>query len=118
MDITGQMLSFVRVVEMGSISAASRADGQTPSAVSKQMRQLEDHVGHRLLHRTPAGVALTREGRLFYEKCRAVAQSVAEAKAHITSLSDAPKGVLRVTSSVAFGKAQLMKLQAALERLS
>ena len=110
MDITGQMLSFVKVVEMGSISAASRADGQTPSAISKQMRQLEDHVGHRLLHRTPAGVALTREGRLFYEKCRAVAQSVAEAEAHITSLSDAPKGVLRVTSSVAFGKAQLMKL--------
>ena len=57
MDISSQMLTFVKVVEMGSISVASRAGGQTPSAVSKQIALLEDHVGHWLLHRTRIGVS-------------------------------------------------------------
>lgn len=108
MDISSQMLVFVKVVEMGSISAASRASGQTPSAVSKQIGHLEDHVGHRLLHRTRAGVYVTDEGREYYEKCRAVAEKFNEAEEHISSFNVGPKGVLRVASSVAFGKSQLI----------
>ena len=108
MDVSSQMLVYVKVVEMGSISAASRSSGQTPSAVSKQIRHLEDHVGHRLLHRTKAGVAMTDEGREYYEKCRAVADKFLEAEAHISSFNGNPKGVLSVASSVAFGKYQLI----------
>jgi len=108
MDISSQMLVFVKVVELGSISAASRSSGQTPSAVSKQIGHLEDHVGHRLLHRTRTGVSLTDEGRDFYEKCRAVAEKFNEAEEHITNISSGPKGVLRIASSVAFGKSQLI----------
>lgn len=108
MDMSSQMLVFVKVVENGSISAASRASGQTPSAVSKQIRHLEDHVGHRLLHRKKSGVSLTDEGLEYYEKCRAVADSVHEAEAHISSLNSKPHGILRVSSSVAFGKYQLI----------
>ena len=108
MDISSQMLVFVKVVEMGSISAASRSSGQTPSAVSKQIGHLEDHVGHRLLHRTRAGVYVTDEGREYYEKCRAVAEKFNEAEDHISSFNVGPKGVLRVASSVAFGKSQLI----------
>ncbi|MFT6674952.1 MAG: DNA-binding transcriptional LysR family regulator [Sulfitobacter sp.] len=107
-DISSQMLVFVKVVEMGSISAASRSSGQTPSAVSKQIRSLEDHVGHRLLHRTKAGVSMTDEGREYYAKCRAVADKVQEAEAYISSFDGHPKGVLRIAASVAFGKYQLI----------
>ena len=96
MDVSSQMLVYVKVVEMGSISAASRSSGQTPSAVSKQIRHLEDHLGHRLLHRTKAGVAMTDEGREYYEKCRAVADKFLEAEAHISSFNGNPKGVLSV----------------------
>ena len=102
------MLVFVKVVENGSISAASRAAGQTPSAVSKQIGLLEERLGHRLLHRTRTGVSLTAEGRDFYEKCRDVATRVEEAVTHMQNLGDRPRGVLRVTSSVAFGKSQLI----------
>ena len=108
MDISSQMLAFVKVVELGSISAASRASGQTPSAVSKQIRNLEDHVGYRLLHRSKTGVSMTDEARDYYEKCRAVAAAMLEAEAHIANLKGKPKGVLRVASSVAFGKYQLI----------
>lgn len=108
MDVSAQMLVFVKVVESGSISAASRASGQTPSAVSKQISHLEDHVGHRLLRRTKAGVSVTDEGREYYQKCRAVADKVEEAEALISNFKGEPKGVLRVASSVAFGKYQLI----------
>lgn len=108
MDVSSQMLVFVKVVETGSISAASRSSGQTPSAVSKQIGHLEDHVGHRLLYRNRAGVSLTEEGEAYYEKCRAVAEKFLEAEAHISSFGGQPKGTLRVASSVAFGKSQLI----------
>jgi DNA-binding transcriptional LysR family regulator len=102
------MLVFVKVVENGSISAASRVAGQTPSALSKQIGLLEDRIGHRLLHRTRSGVSLTAEGRDFYDRCRDVATRVEEAVTHMQNLGDRPRGVLKVTSSVAFGKSQLI----------
>lgn len=110
MDVSSQMLTFVKVVELGSISAAARSSGRTPSAVSKQIGHLEDHVGHRLLHRTRAGVSVTDGGREFYEKCRAVAEKFDEAEEHISSLNGAPRGILRVASTVAFGKSQLIAI--------
>lgn len=107
-DVSAQMLVFVKVVEMGSISAASRSSGQTPSAVSKQIGHLEDHVGRRLLHRTKSGVSMTDEGREYYDKCRAVADKFLEAEEHISSFNSQPKGTIRVASSVVFGKSQLI----------
>jgi len=110
MDVSTQMLAFVKVVELGSISGASRASGQTPSAVSKQISHLENHVGYRLLHRTRTGVSLTDEGLAYYEKCRAVAEKVHEAEELIACFGTVPKGHLRIASSVAFGKSQLIPI--------
>ncbi len=108
MDISAQMLVFVKVVDFGSISAASRSVGQTPSAVSKQVSHLEDHVGHRLLRRTKSGVSLTDEGRDYYEMCRALAEKFQAAEELISNYDTEPKGKLRIASSVAFGKSQLI----------
>lgn len=108
MDISSQMLVFVKVVDLGSISAASRSIGQTPSAVSKQISHLEDHVGHRLLRRTKSGVSLTDEGRDYYEMCCALAEKFYAAEELISNYDGEPKGQLRIASSVAFGKSQLI----------
>ena len=108
MDASAQMLVFVKVVEMGSISAASRSSGQTPSAVSKQIGHLEDRVGRRLLHRTKAGVSVTEDGREYYEKCRAMADRFLEAEDHFSAFNSRPMGTIRVASSVVFGKSQLI----------
>lgn len=110
MELSTQMLVFAKVAEMKSISAASRASGQTPSALSKQIKHLEDHVGQRLLHRTKTGVTLTAEGRAFYERCRAVAEKFQEAEDFLATFDAHPKGELRVASSVAFGKSQLIPI--------
>ncbi len=108
MDISSQLLLFVKVVDLGSFSAVSRSSGQTPSAVSKQISQLEDHVGRRLLHRTRTGVVVSEDGAEFYKKCCAVAEKYQEATDHITNFDPEPNGLLRIASSVAFGKFQLI----------
>lgn len=93
---------------MGSFSAASRASGQTPSAVSKQISHLEDHVGRRLLHRTRTGVVLSDDGAEFFEKCRALVDTYEDAINHIADFDPEPHGLLRIAASVAFGKFQLI----------
>jgi len=107
-DMSSQMLLFVTVVEQGSISAAARVVGQTPSAVSKQIAQLEDQVRHRLLHRTRTGVSPTQEGLAFFQKCSAMAEKYNEAESLILNFDGTPRGTLKVASSVAFGKSQLI----------
>jgi DNA-binding transcriptional LysR family regulator len=108
MDISAQMLIFVTVVEQGSISAAARSMGQTPSAVSKQVGLLEDQVHYRLLNRTRTGVSPTQEGQEFYAKCKAMAEKFQEAEAMIYNLDGIPRGELKIASTVAFGKSQLI----------
>ncbi|SLN74156.1 HTH-type transcriptional regulator DmlR [Roseovarius albus] len=107
-DISAQMLIFATVVELGSISAAARSMGQTPSAVSKQISLLEDQVHYRLLDRTRTGVSPTQEGQEFYEKCKAMADKFKEAEAMIHNLDGIPRGELKIASTVAFGKSQLV----------
>jgi DNA-binding transcriptional LysR family regulator len=110
MDLPSQMILFARVVDTGSFSAAARALKQTPSAVSRQIRHLEDRVGLRLLTRTQHGITLTDEGRAFHERCALVAADVAETEALLSGLGGRPQGTLRVVATVAFGKAQLMPI--------
>ncbi|WP_170476267.1 LysR family transcriptional regulator [Ruegeria arenilitoris] len=108
MDISAQMLIFATVVERGSISAAARSMDQTPSAVSKQIGLLEDRAHYRLLNRTRTGVSPTQEGMEFYRRCRAMADKFKEAEALILNQDGTPRGKLKVVSTVAFGKSQLI----------
>lgn len=109
MDLPSQMILFARVVETGSFSAAARALSHTPSAVSRQIRHLEDRVGVRLLHRSQHGISLTEEGRAFHQRCSAVAADVAEAEEFLSGMGGV-RGTLRVVATVAFGKAQLLPI--------
>ncbi|MEP5730489.1 MAG: LysR family transcriptional regulator [Sulfitobacter sp.] len=108
MDISAQLLIFATVVEQGSISAAARSIGQTPSAVSKQIGLLEDQVHYRLLNRTRTGVSPTQEGQDVYEKCKAMADKFKEVEALILNLDGVPRGTLKIACTVAFGKSQLI----------
>jgi DNA-binding transcriptional LysR family regulator len=109
-DIAAQMVLFAQVVENEGFSATSRKLGQTPSSVSKQIGALEDKLGVRLLKRSTRRIALTEEGRALYPRCRAIAQDVEAAHAMAVSLGKRPQGTLRVASTVAFGKAQILPI--------
>jgi DNA-binding transcriptional LysR family regulator len=110
MELSSQMVLFAKVVESKSFSAAARAVGHSPSAVSRQIGHLEDRIGVRLLNRSKHGLSLTAEGREFSERCAEVAAKISDAESFVSSMSDHPQGVLRVTATVAFGKTQLLPI--------
>ena len=110
MDPSGQMVLFAQVVDAGSFSAVARDLNQSPSAVSKQMRHLEDRVGVRLLKRSRHGVVPTDEGKSFYVRCAEISQNVSSALDLMASLTDHPQGRLTVVSTVAFGKSQVLPI--------
>jgi len=63
---------FLAVLEAGTLRAAGRRLNVTQPAITKSLRQLEEHVGTRLMLRTPRGVVLTPAGRKFRERARVI----------------------------------------------
>lgn len=110
MDIANQMILFAKVVDTGGFSAAARDLGLTPSAVSRQIGNLEDRLGARLLNRSTRRVSLTEVGKEFHERCREIARNVEDAEALVASRLDHPQGTLRISATSAFAKAQLLPI--------
>lgn len=110
MDKLRAMAAFVRIVDAGSLTAAADTlDVSQPSMV-RMLAALEEAVGVRLLHRTTRRMALTDEGREYYERCKLVLAAVDEAEASLTARRAEPRGRLSITSSVTFGRALLAPL--------
>lgn len=116
MDISNLMVTFVRTVQQGSFSAVARELDISPSAVSRQVGALEDHLGVRLLYRSSRRVTLTEEGRAFHERCLAIVAQIDDAEAEMANLSQEVRGTLRVTATVAFAKARLLPLFAEFQK--
>ena len=110
MDIANQMILFAKVVDTGGFSAAARAFGLTPSAVSRQIGNLEDRLGARLLNRSTRRVSLTEVGREFHARCADIARSVEDAEALVATRLDHPQGTLRISATSAFAKAQILPI--------
>ena len=106
----GEMAVFVRAVETGSFSAAARTLNLTPSAVSKQIGRLEDRLGARLLNRTTRRLSLTEAGDDYFQRATRILADIADAERAVALSHEAPRGVLRVSASIAFGQTQLVPL--------
>jgi DNA-binding transcriptional LysR family regulator len=101
---------FVQVVHGGSLSAAARELHLSLTVVSRKLARLEDRLGVRLIIRTTRSLTLTEEGARFYERCVRILAEVEDAEAEATSGSDTALGLLRVTSTFAFGNRWLAPL--------
>jgi len=97
------MAIFARVAEAKSFSEAARRLGLSKSMVSKEVTKLEKSLGARLLNRTTRSLSLTEIGAAFYEHCARVVQEVEEAELVVGRLHGEPRGVLKLTTPVAFG---------------
>ena len=104
------MAAFVRVVDLEGFSAAARSLKMTPSAVSKQISRLEDHLDVRLLHRTTRKLSLTEAGAAFYERATRVLADAKEAERAVADLSSIPRGRLRISMPQLFGRVQLIPI--------
>jgi DNA-binding transcriptional LysR family regulator len=84
--------------------------GLTKSAISKRINRLEKQLGLRLLQRTTRAMSLTEAGRVLYERAAQGVALLDESARLAAGLVDAPRGTLRVTASVTFGKLCLAPL--------
>ena len=93
--------AFVRVVELGSVSAAARDRGLSQPAMSRLIVGLEREPGTRLLERGYDGMRVTPEGRVFYAGSRGLIEDLGHLTRTLKRQTEQPEGRLRVTASVA-----------------
>ena len=100
MDLLGALSVLVRVVETGSFSAVARERELSQAAVARQIAQLEDHFGVRLLHRTTRKLSLTDDGQMLLGLTRPVLDGVDGIEAALGRQRASPVGLVRVGVTV------------------
>jgi DNA-binding transcriptional LysR family regulator len=93
------LTAFVAVADQRSFRAAASRLGVTPSALSHSMRQLEERLNVRLLHRTTRSVSLTDAGLRLIERLRPALSEIAGALEDLNQERQRPLGRLRIYSA-------------------
>jgi DNA-binding transcriptional LysR family regulator len=88
--------TFVRTVELGSLSKAAAAQQISPQAASKALGQLEQYLGVRLFHRTTRSMSLTEEGQRFFEAAKPSLTSLQQALQAARQTREDLAGPLRI----------------------
>jgi len=110
MDRLQAMEMFVRVVETGSFSKAAAEFNTTQPTVTKQVAATEARLNVRLLNRNTRGVSLTESGALYYEKCKTIVRETQEAERIVQLREGETQGLLRIGTSVGFGRRVVVPL--------
>ncbi len=104
MSYLDNIRTFVRVYELGSMSAAGRDLRISPAVTSARISQLEDYLSVRLFQRTTRNLTATEQGRAFYPGAVAVLEAVEDAEAQVMNLTDTPRGTLFVAAPLGIGR--------------
>jgi DNA-binding transcriptional LysR family regulator len=107
MDRLDAMNTFVTVADQRSFVGAARKLGLSPSAVTRTIGALEEHLGLRLLQRTTRSVALTDEGARYLLRARRILAEVEEAEDEALADRATPTGRLAVAAPSAFGRSHV-----------
>lgn len=107
--------AFEAVARRSSFKAAAEELFVTPTAISHQIRQLETHLGLRVLERTPRAVRLTAEGSVLYEATTSGFTEIARAVAQLRRRQD--PAILTLTSTTAFLSHRMVPRLTELRRL-
>ncbi|MCK6515922.1 LysR family transcriptional regulator [Myxococcota bacterium] len=104
MDRLHAMTTFVSVVDQGGFTQAARRLKVSPSAVTRSIAALEEHLGARLLQRTTRSVTLTDVGSRYLVRARQILADVQEAEESAQAERSAPTGHLVIAAPVVFGR--------------
>ncbi|MGJ4940165.1 LysR family transcriptional regulator [Bradyrhizobium sp. HKCCYLS1011] len=104
MDRIDAMEAFVTVAELNGFAPAARKLKLSPSAVTRLVAALEEHLGARLLQRTTRSVALTDAGTRYLERARRILADIEEAELAAEGERQKPSGRLVVSAPVGFGR--------------
>ncbi|MGH1424066.1 MAG: LysR family transcriptional regulator [Pseudooceanicola sp.] len=94
---------FHAVADAGSLTHAGEVLHLSQSAVSRQVRALEESLNATLFHRHARGLILTEQGELLFDATRAMAKRLDTATARIRDSEEEVFGELRVTTTIGFG---------------
>jgi len=97
------MRVFRTVVDEGAFARAARRLRLSKAAVSKHVAALEEALATRLLHRTTRSLALTADGRVYYDRATALLDEIEALEQEMREGSEAPRGNLRVAAPLSFG---------------
>jgi DNA-binding transcriptional LysR family regulator len=106
-DIVMSMRVFTAVVEAGSFAGAADKLDLSRGMATRYVAQLEEHLGVRLLQRTTRKLSLTEAGNDYNERAIQILTMIAEAESSVAQEASVPRGVLKVSSSNAFGARHL-----------
>lgn len=102
--------SFVKVVESGSMAAAARRLDCTRAQISKQIGELESAFGVRLFDRSTRKLSLTPSGEIFHQHALRALEAIHSTEVAVKNRGDAPRGVLRISASITFGRMHIAPL--------
>ncbi len=104
MSYLDNIRTFVRVYELGSMSAAGRDLRISPAVTSSRISQLEEHLSVRLFQRTTRSLTPTEQGKAFYGGASEILEAVENAEAQVVNITDNPKGSLYVAAPLGVGR--------------
>ena len=103
------ILTFVRIVQAGSLSAAAAQMGTTQPTVSRRLQQLERTLGVRLLQRSTHAMKLTEDGERCFERAKDLLSGWEAFESDLRGAGVEASGSLRVVVPHAFGQQQLIR---------
>jgi DNA-binding transcriptional LysR family regulator len=95
-----QIAAFVRVMEVGSFTAAAEALSLPKSSVSRMVAKLEQSLGVTLMQRTTRKLLITDAGKLYLEQARHALSLLTEAQTRLREAEGEPRGLVRFTAPV------------------
>lgn len=110
MDYLSNLRLFMRIQDLGSISAAARDMRISAAVASSRLAQLEQHLGARLFNRSTRSLKATEHGLALYDGAKRIIGTVDEVEADVARLSGGPRGTIFVGSQFAIGRHLLASL--------
>ncbi|AWD22625.1 LysR family transcriptional regulator [Pseudogemmobacter blasticus] len=104
MSYVNNIRMFVRVYELGNMSAAARDQRTSPAVASARISDLERHLGVRLFNRTTRSLQPTENGRIFYDGARRILEAIDDAEAAVMDVTQNPRGTLFVAAPLGIGR--------------
>ena len=111
-NLLPDLATFVLIIEQGSFSAAAKASGATPSAISRSASRLEKALGSKLLHRTTRKLALSETGTIVYAHAQEMLHAAQMAVDSGSSRQTIAQGQLTLSVPKAVGRFVIHPLMA------
>ncbi len=109
MDLASRLELLLEVSKYGSFAKAADANGIDRSVLSKQIKNLEEALGIRLLNRSTRSLSFTHAGMEIVKQARIVSESLEQTLQLADTLNNDPVGHLRISCPSLFGRKYLNK---------